>query len=185
MKALLKTSGLASLILLAGCWKDQPSKDAKDQAGQVGDAMRTMRDATNAQGEDRLKNDEIKDYERKVVPLLDKDNLKSMRCGVLVMEVQNLITEKNWPDQYRAMADSTAHPEVAKGMREQALELEKDYQDSLDEIVIGSLTDWLFRFAQKSMKTFGAEGNKQAYQAVHHECMQKPLENVMNSNEKM
>lgn len=186
MKSLLKILCLASLILLSACWKSQPSNEAKDQAEDIAAAMRTMRDVTNAQGEDQLENNEIKDYKRKIIPLLDKDNQKSMLCGILVMDVQNLITKKNMPDHFYTLADQMKYsPEAATEMRDQARDLEKKYQESVKEIVIGSLNDWLFRFARDSMGPLGSEGNKQVYQAVHHECMQKPLRNVKNPHEKL
>lgn len=194
MKFDLRLIILLPVLLSSACWK-QPSQEAKDDAKIIADGMRAARDATNAKGENRLSNNEINQFEGTLAQLGDKDNIKSAKCTVLILEVQNLITEKNMPDFLYKQADDTQALgqrlgsadiiATAEESRARAREAEDSYQRQVDNIVKGSLLDWLLQMGLKSMDAFGAPGNNEAYKELQHECMQKPYETVMNPYEKM
>jgi len=72
-------------VLLSACWDNHPDQEAKENAEKITDAMRDIRDSTNASGDNRLSNRQIDDYEKKAALMLDKDNQKSAMCSTHVM----------------------------------------------------------------------------------------------------
>lgn len=187
MRKVLKLCLVTSLFVSA-CW-GEPDEQAKQQAKEVADAIKTTRDATNTRGENRLKDSEVDGYEKQLAVLIDSENQKKALCTNIILEVQALIMEKNNPEMFYTMAKQYAGmpgtEDIAKEMRQKGDEAKTEFQESLDKLVSGSLTEWLYRYSEKSMGYLGGEENAKAYSDAHHECMQKPDRYILNPHEKM
>ncbi len=179
---------LISSLFVSACW-GEPDEQAKQQAKEVTDAMETAQDVTNARGDNRLKDRDIDDYEQQLATLIDSDNQRKALCANIILEVQALIMDKQNPDMFYAMAKQYAGmpgtEDIAKEMRQQGDDAKASFQESLDQLVSGSLTEWLYKYSEKSMGYLGADDNEKAYADAHHECMQKPDRYILNPHEKM
>ncbi len=175
-------------LFLSACWGEADER-AKQKAKEVAETMETARDVTNARGDNRLKDSEINSHEQQLATVIDSNNQRKALCTNIILEVQALIMEKHNPDQFYTMAEQYAGmpgtEEIAEEMRKQGDEAKASFQESLDQLVSGSLTEWIYKYSENTMGYLGAEGNEAAYSDAHHECMQKPDRYIMNPHEKM
>lgn len=176
-KVLLTAALLLGTYNLAQAQHREPSPEAKEQAKEIGNAMRMFRMLSVISGEKPLSDAEIDQIEEQLAYGLDKETQHDYLCGTVTGAAVGL-----------AMNEYTTKEMIKGGV--DLHEMLESIEEDIAELTPGSLDDWLFQDARNIIPSLAtsSEGDKaysEANKVVFHECKQHHIVTAMNSHTQM